>query len=68
MSLVSSFFGPMLTSVCLLAFGFEVYTDVKNEVWSLLAVLTGFQAVQSIAVFFVTFVAYKSSSGEKLES
>ena len=53
MRLISSFLSPLFATVCFLIFGLEVYAEIKNDVWGLLTILAGIQALQAIAAMVV---------------
>ena len=52
-SLVSSYTAPFIASTCLLAFGFGLFPEIKNNVWAWVISLLSLQAVQAIIALIV---------------
>ena len=52
-SLVSTYTAPFITSTCLLIFGFELFPEIKNNVWAWVISLLSLQAVQAIIALIV---------------
>ena len=52
-SLVSTYTAPFIASMCLLIFGFELFPEIKNNVWAWVISLLSLQAVQAIIALIV---------------